>query len=204
MFQFFSSCPVCGFSLPPIFYLCRGCWATLQLKKRGFIYDVHRWPLLSLWEWKDFRSEEHSLLLRRKKRSLFVAEERLARWLTQALLEVENPKWDGVFYPAKKVEKHDHAWHLASAVGSQLGLPVTGIEVARSPVYKRLSRRERILERSKITAGYGGGYVLRPLLVDDVVTTGATMNALWSALGQPEYAFGLSLAYKTFNSGDKI
>ncbi len=204
MISLFAACPCCGYSLPPIRYFCERCWIELKLQRRGCISSVQEIPIYSLWEWNEDQSLVHTLLKRRKRLNIASAERRLARWTVNALFEEGAARWEGVFYPAKPTQKQDHTWHFAKAVAEQLDVPLIAIDMAITPSYKTLNRRERWLKRANNTAVYSGPQVIKPLLVDDIVTTGATMKALWLALKKPKYALGLSLAYKTFNSGDKI
>lgn len=204
MFAWLSSCPQCGYSLPPIYYLCDICWTEVREERRGHVVSELEFTLYALWEWRERETLLHKLLQRRKSGNIWRAEQRLARWLSLALLEHGKAPWDGIFYPAKNAWEHDHTWFLATALGQELALPVYPIAIAATPLYKTLGRRARIRERSVNTAIYPGPRVRYPILVDDIVTTGATLETLWVALRKPPLALGLSLAYKTFNSGDKI
>ncbi len=208
MFAYLSQCASCGHSLPPIPYLCDRCWKSLAREKSNPLCEDLRWPVYSVWNWNHKGSLIHQLLLRRKGCNIQSAEKLLATWAVGALPMEVSRKVDEVFYPAKSHRYRDlwrdHTSHFAMAVGNILGVRVTGVEMPTIKLYKTFGRSERSLKRLEnlsVCAAYQGS---SPLFVDDIVTTGATLEGLWRALGRPEQAVALSLAYKTFNPVDKI
>ncbi|MCC6137159.1 MAG: hypothetical protein IT287_00885 [Bdellovibrionaceae bacterium] len=146
----------------------------------------------------------HRLLQRRKGGNILATEKQLALRLVEALPERYRNEVDEVFFPQKANMDKDHTWYLAHAVGAILELPVTGIQVAKIPFYKSFGRAQRAEDRSKNPRTYAQYKGQIPLLVDDILTTGATLEALWRALHRPDRAISLCLAYKTFNPEDKI
>jgi predicted amidophosphoribosyltransferase len=204
MWTYLCACASCGYSLPPIEYLCKKCWAELDRELRHFEYDHHPWKTVTLWEWQEKRSLVHILLDRRKACSIKNREWRLAFGLVESLPNEFRDSVDGVVFPSKKPKVKDHTWHLAHAVGEILQLPVVPVIIPASAAYKTYGRRQRAEERLKNLGLYTSYQGKIPLMVDDIITTGATLSAVWRAIGCPKYAIALCLAYKTFNPVDKI
>lgn len=204
MMQYFSNCAGCGFSLPPIYYLCEPCWQKISLEKSSFKYTHLRWPAHALWEWETKGNLVHKLLQRRKGGNIYITEKNLALRALEALPQTTKNEVDEVFFPQKWQQRKDHTWYFAHAIGEILTVPVTGLQIHVTPFYKSFGRSQRARERSKNTRTYAQYKGQKPLLVDDIITTGATLEALWVALRRPEGAVSLCLAYKTFNPEDKI
>lgn len=204
MWAYLCACAGCGYSLPPVYYLCERCWNKMTQQKAHFVYDHHRWPTYTLWEWKDKKSLLHDLLRRRKGCNISKTEWHLALWLVDVLpLEIRDSV-DGVVYPSKGKNEKDHTRSLAHAVGEILDLPTYAVEIPSVSKYKSFGRHRRAKERSKKLDSYTLYKGKMPLMVDDIITTGATLNAVWRSLGSPQYTVALCLAYKTFNPVDKI
>lgn len=204
MYEYLATCPGCGFSLPPIYYLCKRCWSQLSLQKKQHFYEEYRWPVYTIWSWEKKDALVHRLLRRRKRASIRIAEYRLACWAVSVLPQKVIKNTDAIFFPTKKQNASDHTGHLANAVADIMGLRAFGIMIAENKNYKIFSRSQRNRERVKNTVTYTEYKGQNPLMVDDIITSGATLESVWRALGRPGNATGLCLAYKTFNPGDKI
>lgn len=160
--------------------------------------------MFTVWEWEKKNSLLHLLLKRRKGANIARVEQKLAYLLIEALPLEHRNAVDEIFYPAKPRRKRDHTFKLAHAVGEILQVPVTGIEVTATPNYKSYTRKQRAQERLKNPGTYARYKGRAPLLIDDIITTGTTLEAIWLALGRPKRTVSLCLAYKTFNPEDKI
>lgn len=87
---------------------------------------------------------------------------------------------DGVLvYPSKGPEDHASAW--ARALGQILGYPTSPLLLVDPQKQARLTRPQRFNRR--FSASLAGKSVI---LVDDILTTGATAKAAFVALNRPE------------------
>lgn len=204
MYAYLCSCAICGAFLPPIYYVCETCWKDLYKESGSYLCRDLRWPIHYVWNWKTRGSSIHELLLRRKGAHILNAEQRLAQQGVLCLPADEREKIDIVYYPSKREGHKDHTFYLAREVGLILGVEICGVVIPEVFNYKSFGRRKRQEVRRVVPQSQIEYKAAHPLFVDDVVTTGATMEAVWKVLGRPEHLQGLCLAYKTFNPEDKV
>lgn len=204
MYAYLCSCAICGSFLPPIYYVCEACWKDLYKESDRYLCKDLRWPVHFMWNWKTRGSAIHELLLRRKGAHILHAEYRLAQEGVLCLPADLREKIDVVYYPSKRDGQRDHTFYLAREVGSILGVEICGVVIPEAINYKSFGRKKRQEARGRVARAQIEYKAVQPLFVDDIVTTGATMEAVWKVLGRPESLQGLCLAYKTFNPEDKI
>ncbi len=87
--------------------------------------------------------------------------------------------------PSKRSSEGDHAFGFASALHELTGLPIEACLFSPPQPHQRsqsrLERRKiRIIKKKRLSKVYGG-YIL----VDDVITSGATLQAAYKALKRP-------------------
>ncbi len=86
----------------------------------------------------------------------------------------------------------DHGWELATAFSTIYGGQLHGLKRLTSKKQALLSRKARSKRRFKpVRPG-----LKKALFVDDIVTTGATVQAAYRALGQPSKMTVWSLFYR--------
>ena len=107
-----------------------------------------------------------------------------------------TPFWTGslysgpIYYPSSG--KRDHAFEIASAVGQFHNKEILGLVKKESQKQALLSLKERRKKKFESLSGR----VSRANLVDDIVTSGATAESCWRALGQPSKMTVWSLFYR--------
>jgi ComF family protein len=84
----------------------------------------------------------------------------------------------------RRASGFNQAWEIATALGREVGLPVgNALRRVRSPAQVGLERRARLENaRGSVRVRRGFAVPRRAVLVDDVYTTGATLDACAQAL----------------------
>lgn len=199
------SCVFCGMNWGRIDLLCPSCWTQFldESELPGEARELFQAPLetfpgrcLAMLDWYDPRVME--LIGALKQGQCVQAFERLAQcWsrryvadLTTELIFVPAP-------PRSKAASSDHAFEWASALakvyGGEVFLNLARVDMTEQ---KKKSRAERsdieFFTQSPLSERLRGHYFV---LVDDVVTTGSTLNAMWTALGKPSLCEAWTLAW---------
>jgi predicted amidophosphoribosyltransferase len=183
-------CPSCAAGMEPIAACCRRCGAPLpcpvdacaECRGRGLSF-ARAWAPFA------YTGPAREVVLALKARGLTAG----APYMATAIARRAPPGvLDGVLVPApahpERLRRHGHnqARALAAALGRITGLPVCEALVRR-PGGRRQVGLERHARRANaqgwIAAGSGVPAGARAVVVDDVYTTGATLDACARALG---------------------
>lgn len=104
-------------------------------------------------------------------------------------------------FPTKHFGPRDHMWRFAQALTAVMPLQVFPAPLVNISNYRHLSRELRLKERHVDLACFRRPPTQDPreiLIIDDVVTTGATLQATLAALGCKYPPAILCFAYKKF------
>jgi predicted amidophosphoribosyltransferase len=182
-------CPECAGAMEPIAACCRRCGAPLpcavdacaECRGRGLSFR-------RAWAPFAYTGPAREVVLALKARGLTAG----APYMAAAIARRAPPGMlDGVLVPApahpERLRRHGHnqARPLATELGCLTGLPVSDV-LFRRPGGRRQVGLERHARRANaqgwIVAGAGFPAGARAVVVDDVYTTGATLDACARAL----------------------
>lgn len=225
-----NRCPGCGKSATTF---CARCWYILNTDERGQfdknLNVISSRPFVSraLYIWTDTevartRSDIiRSAILASKGRPnseiyrLF-AEEIFRRSVLEDLWR-ERRNWTFIVPPSVRYVARDHAYELASHLANLTGgiLPLRPIlshveQDSLSRLEQKLkSRKDRESKRFLISGGNSDAksrLLKEPgfLFLDDVIATGATAQAAWSALGKPAAFEAWAIAWRGLPEGGVV
>ena len=134
--------------------------------------------------------------------ALGLAELMAAQMVATAPAGLLRPRAGAVLVPVpaaplrRRLRGFDHAARLAAAIATRTGLPAVGClrRVGPAPRQARARRAAR-LERGRVGVGVTGAVPARVILIDDVLTTGATLQACAAALQAAGAGSVLGVAY---------
>lgn len=198
-------CACCGKVFGYCDLFCASCWRNYQLSIHPPIVPLsHRG--LCLWPWNlSNDSLMRNLVYALKGGGLDLAFERLSLWMVyQCLLRYnlgQEEEWVVVPAPPAEEGMVDHAHQLAVGCAQYLQgsfCPAlkrqerTAEKQKHKTIIERKNRKMSLLsEYSQLN--WGGKKVI---FIDDVITTGGTVESAYRALNKPKDFFFISLLYK--------
>jgi len=196
LLRWLKSCPLCQSLMGPIDGLCKNCFDRILRRASRDLICVQNRPFicLSLLTWDEARPEVGTLIRALKGPWSQRAYRRLAREIVSR--QGLSSKNTLLVYPPSKTGKPDHAWWLAREISALTGLnfvsPFHFIELKEQ---KMLSKRERekrryLFDGPAQSLSETEGFIF----VDDLITTGSTAKAIWSAMGKPKSFCSWSVA----------
>ncbi len=173
-------CYVC--KVPTATAICEYCWPRLLRLQNPIIREEDGFTIHSLFRWRPDEAFGLWWLLKSLK-----GRRTVEGWsiLAGLFLQTVDIPEDGDLIPIPG-PKRDHAFGFAAALAERAELQVVDEVLNRRPgrIQKRLGRGAR--QNMKFSSNLNGKYFRDVILVDDVVTTGATFRAAYLALGRPE------------------
>lgn len=177
------ACVLCHYPLPRQTALCEECSIELWELRRPSVREGFGYPIKSLFWWDKTSPPAIAWLARSMKRQVHLESwMELAAWMAFTFdLAFRQPVW--VPIPSRGP---NHALGMAKAFSRVVGGEVADIlQLSKPHAYQKTLGRE---DRRQITFE-----AIEPsctdfrdvMIVDDIVTTGSTMEAAYKALGRP-------------------
>lgn len=192
------SCSRCSSSWPPIDLLCETCWRKISPSRKTRPRELFQNSItvLALWDWTPQSSDIGNMVKARKNSRFDLAHRRLAKMYLRDNGEVFVGA-QSLVYPTKTPGKKDHTSSLAKAFSDLLQIPATEVELMVDEGYRHQKQKERLASRRAKRIAFKNRPPGPHVMIDDVLTTGATAKAVWRALGKPPHFKVAVLAYKT-------
>lgn len=202
IFKLTKCCSYCGSLFPDLRGLCGECeWSLNSLQGVALADELETIYWLYTWV------PEQSNLLSKHLHTL-KGQYSGQQWSNYAYLMVERfrhmfPKGKKIVvtYPPSKSGRKDHAYYLAESVAKIMGAELFGSlqrvqkktqDQKKKNVHQRREVEFRVPEKNSVCISERDDDIW--LFVDDVLTTGATNQAVKKALGNPKYMYTWVLA----------
>lgn len=183
MYSYFRNCKHCGRSFFKIDLFCKSCWEKLEIHKAPLNSKIYKAPevlVRHLYTWTEKESIVGDLIHGLKGGT---PKEILKMFAIDLCRRGQRyPNSVVIPVPSSKVGVKDHAYILAKYISEELNFPFwDGLEwLNKSTSQKFLSKTERFIAQMQKTGRLNRK--LRVILVDDLVTTGATATAAQRAI----------------------
>ena len=209
----FRSCCVCRWSVPPVPWLCSGCWKKLNsfyLHPRDMIREQGGLTHARLFDWGEENDFFARLFLNSLKKGgpAFIFEKLMQDFLHR-FLQVRSLPANTVFIPAPsshREQPQDHAFSLCHAMSHVAGFAFQNpLLVAPSPQTQIAQKQKSRKERKEIHFDVQKSFSVSNktlIFVDDILTTGATARSAWKTLGKPPSFIIFTLSWRRFLQED--
>ncbi len=190
---YFRRCAGCGKSWGEMDWLCWRCegrlFGLIHLKRRKISNSIDH---LYLIDWDPHQQWISELVRSLKGGGPLAVYKNLMLIFQGGFAPALEEKKDriSIVYPSKGLR--DHAWQLATELSQTSSIPSHALQLRGQKKQALLNRKQRLsVEFAKMN-----GLKTDVILVDDVVTTGATAKAAYKACGQPKNFAVWSLFYR--------
>lgn len=207
-FNLLRSCNICHLNSPPINWLCPHCWGKLQsfyLLPQDMVRKQEDLTHIRLFDW----NKENDFFIRIFLNSLkgggpsFIFNQVILDFLHRILQAIPFSQ-NAILIPApshSQTDSRDHAFCLASSFSFFSGVPVKNLLTRPFQFDKKQKRKikwERKTARFCIKENFIGDEKMI-IFIDDILTTGATAQAAWKALGEPEKFIIFTLTWRDYD-----
>lgn len=191
MNSYFRNCKHCGLGIfhndfHPIDFFCKKCWCEIEKYKVKSGFKVYKSPEIlvkPLFLWKEKEGIVGDLIHGLKGGT----PEDVIKKLALEISYRKFPSQDAIIVPipSSKVGERDHAYQIANIISQELGLQLwSGLRWKdKITNQKFLKKSERFVASMIKNEDFPRKKPV--ILIDDLVTTGATVTAAYKALKSP-------------------
>ncbi|MCB0356298.1 MAG: ComF family protein, partial [Bdellovibrionales bacterium] len=191
-------CWLCHFPTFANFELCDFCKKHFKTPDDLQLLSAVKLPAMALWEWSPTKNTwcEELIYQMKNKKLLYIHHYLVEMWLSDVLTFYKKARSSLCVVPSPRRSwaKYDHAHSLAQALAEKLSLPLIDcLERENQEVQKRKSKQQRAAIKIGLKTQFLDWQFNEVIFIDDVITTGSTLQAAWIALGKPRHFKGYAL-----------